>query len=214
MMPIAAALRSSSPTKPFDVIIVDDASKSNLTYAPLLFCANKVILMSDEKQTVPTPLKLPKQGFAKLKATYLSSAQFPFPSHLNLIDESTSLYDLGKYMANSRVQLHEHWRCRPDIIGFSNKFCYDDKLVPQRTYSKAKLPQLVTYHVMCDDNWLSNKQEQQIHINLHEATHIVALIKACLSRAEYSDTPLSIGIIVLNPADIAAQQVLWIQNLL
>lgn len=213
MMPIAAALRSSSPTKPFDVIIVDDASKSNLTYAPLLFCANKVILMSDEKQTVPTPLKLPKQGLAKLKATYLSSAQFLFPLHLNLIDEGTSLYDLGKYMANSRVQLHEHWRSRPDIIGFSNKFCYDNKLVPQRTYSKAKLPQLVTYHVMCDDNRQDNEQEQKIHINLHEATHIVALIKACLSRAEYSDTPLSIGIIVLNTADIAAPQVSWIQNL-
>ena len=88
------------------------------------------------------------------------------------------------------LMLKEHFRCVPDIIGYSNWLSYDGKIMPLRAASDSNLlPAVVNYRV--DDGARNGKQK----INQSEAKAIVALIRACIEQPEYKNK--TIGVISL-----------------
>lgn len=98
--------------------------------------------------------------------------------------------------------LREHFRCVPEIIGYSNKTSYDFKIKPLRESSASKLkPAVINYRVN------GQRNDKKKKINEIEAETIVSLIKACLELEEYENA--SFGVISL----LGDEQVELIQKL-
>ena len=74
----------------------------------------------------------------------------------------------------------EHFRCVPEIIGYSNWLSYDNKIKPLREASSSNLlPAVVNYRVDGHRGGTSK-------INQVEAKTIVALVQSCMEQPEYS----------------------------
>ena len=77
--------------------------------------------------------------------------------------------------------LHEHFRCVPEIIGFSNMLSYEYQIKPLREASSSNLlPAVVNYRVDAGQRDGKNK------VNIPEAKAVVALMRACMEQPEYS----------------------------
>jgi hypothetical protein len=76
--------------------------------------------------------------------------------------------------------LREHFRCVPDIIGYSNKLSYDYKIKPLRDSSNSIVtPPVVSFRVD------GGQREGKRKINSKEAETVVALMMACMEQKEY-----------------------------
>src|SRR5699024_4249864 len=105
----------------------------------------------------------------------------------HLYDAKTSIYDIAATTFQP-LMLHEHFRCVPEIIGFSNWLSYDFKIKPLRDCSNnVLLPAVVNYRVA--------NGERIGKTNPNEAKAIVALLKACMEQPEYAGK--SFGVISL-----------------
>ena len=77
--------------------------------------------------------------------------------------------------------LREHFRCVPQIIGFSNMLSYDDQIKPLREAgSSILLPAVVNYRVA------DGCREDKRKVNPAEARAIVALMLGCMAQPEYA----------------------------
>ena len=87
------------------------------------------------------------------------------------------------------LMLKEHFRCVPEIIGYSNKTSYDLKIKPLRESGSSNLkPAVINYKV-------PGMRDEKRKINELEAKTVVSLIKACMEMKEYADS--SFGVISL-----------------
>ncbi|MDX6333969.1 MAG: hypothetical protein QOG05_1309 [Streptosporangiaceae bacterium] len=130
IMPTARALTSFRPEAdpPFDVLIVDEASQIGLTALPLLALARKTIVVGDDKQTSPENVGLDRQQVFDLLDEHLARV----PKYRTLFDPDNSLYDIAFQKFPGVVMLTEHFRCLPQIIGFSNAHAYSGRIIPLR----------------------------------------------------------------------------------
>jgi very-short-patch-repair endonuclease len=111
----------------FDLVIVDEASQSNITALPAILRGKKVLIVGDDKQVSPTVIGIEERQIIQLRETYLKG--HPLRDQL---EPSTSLYDLAKMAFPGKViMLREHFRCVEPIIRFSSQF-YGGKLLPLR----------------------------------------------------------------------------------
>ncbi|MBQ8682275.1 MAG: DUF559 domain-containing protein [Selenomonadales bacterium] len=98
--------------------------------------------------------------------------------------------------------LREHFRCVPEIIGFSNMLSYDYKIKPLRDSSNnILLPAVVNYRV-------ADGKRECGKTNPNEAKAIVALMQACIQQPEYADK--TFGVISL----LGDEQVRLIQQII
>ena len=82
--------------------------------------------------------------------------------------------------------LREHFRCVPEIIGFSNMLSYDYNIKPLRDASSSiLLPAVVNYRVA------DGQRMGRLKTNPKEAEAIVALMKACMEQDEYKGWAMS-----------------------
>jgi very-short-patch-repair endonuclease len=130
IMPTARALNSFRPEihPPFDVLIVDEASQIGLDAVPLLALARKTIVVGDDKQTSPENVGLNRQQVFDLLDEHLAV----IPKYRTLFDPDNSLYDIAFQKFPGVVMLTEHFRCLPQIIGFSNTHAYNNRIIPLR----------------------------------------------------------------------------------
>ncbi len=130
IMPTARALTSFRPESkpPFDVLIVDESSQIGLDALPLLALARKTIVVGDDKQTSPENVGLNRQQVFDLLDEHLAV----IPKYRTLFDPDNSLYDIAFQKFPGVVMLTEHFRCLPQIIGFSNTHAYNNRIVPLR----------------------------------------------------------------------------------
>jgi hypothetical protein len=112
--------------KLFDLVVVDEATQCKVDDAlPLLYRAEKLMVVGDSKQTV-----LAKDSVID---DYLFNA-FDLNEHLRLTQAhgikggGSHIFGLVKAIKQAAVMLEEHYRCPPDIISFSNEYVYDSKL--------------------------------------------------------------------------------------
>lgn len=176
IMPINRALESLNPKENcFDIIIIDEASQSDISSLAILYMGKKLIIVGDDKQVSPMAVGVEIDKMNSLQQMYI---QDKIPNS-HLYDAKTSIYDIAKTTFQP-LMLREHFRCVPEIIGFSNMLSYDYKIKPLRDASNNTiLPAVVNYRVAAGKR-LNNKT------NPNEAKTIVALMQACIQQPEYA----------------------------
>ena len=192
IMPIYKAMDNLNPAvNSFDIIIVDEASQSDISSLAVLYMGKKLIIVGDDKQVSPMAVGVDATMMTNLRDMYLSK---DIPNNL-LYDATTSIYDIAM-TTYQPLMLKEHFRCVPDIINYSNWTSYDGKITPLRAASDSDLlPAVINYRV---DGGIRNGKQK---INESEAKAIVALIRACIEQPEYKNK--TIGVISLLGADQA-----------
>ena len=176
IMPIGKALESLNPKQnKFDIIIIDEASQSDISSLAILYMGKKLIIVGDDKQVSPMAVGVQLDKMNSLKDMYITG-KIP---NAHLYDAKTSIYDIAATTFQP-LMLCEHFRCVPEIIGFSNYLSYDFKIKPLRDCSNSVLlPAVVNYRV--EDGERIGKT------NPNEAKTIVALMKACMAQPEYAN---------------------------
>jgi len=176
----------------FDLVIMDEASQSDIKEVTALLRGRKILVVGDDKQVSPTAAFIDNAKIDRLERTFLTNQPFK-----TLLLPGASLYDLAKVMFPDKfVMLREHFRCVEPIIQFSTQF-YTEALVPLRipTAHERIDPPLVDIYVP-DGRRTGDK------INLREAQVIVAEVLRIiespgLSRIGDGDRWRSIGVISL-----------------
>lgn len=184
IMPINKALESLDPrANRFDVIIIDEASQSDVSSLAILYMGKKLLIVGDDRQVSPMAVGVEDKKISALQEQYIKD-KIP---NAHLYTAKTSIYDIAKTTFQP-LMLREHFRCVPEIIGFSNMLSYDGKIKPLRDASNSVLlPPVVNYRV-------SNGQRDG-KTNPQEAKTIVALMQACFEQSEYDGK--SFGVISL-----------------
>ena len=184
IMPINKALESLDPRfNKFDIIIIDEASQSDVSSLAILYMGKKLIIVGDDRQVSPMAVGVENKKISSLQEQYIKD-KIP---NAHLYTAKTSIYDIAKTTFQP-LMLREHFRCVPEIIGFSNMLSYDGKIKPLRDASNSiLLPAVVNYRVAdgCKDGKTNRK----------EAETIVALMQACFEQPEYAG--MSFGVISL-----------------
>ncbi len=177
IMPIGTALDSLDPrTNRFDILIVDEASQSDVSALSIAYMAKKVIIVGDDKQVSPMAVGVEDDKTKALADMYIKGR---IPND-HLYGPKTSLYDIAATTFQP-LMLREHFRCMPSIIEFSNKLSYDFKIKPLRDPGSSKLLPCVVSHRVLD-----GERENPKKVNRREAVEIVSLVMACLEQPEYS----------------------------
>lgn len=198
IMPINRALESLNPKENcFDIIIIDEASQSDMSSLAILYMGKKLIIVGDDKQVSPMAVGVDIDKVKSLQQMYI---QDKIPN-AHLYDAKTSIYDIAKTTFQP-LMLREHFRCVPEIIGFSNMLSYDYKIKPLRDASNSTLlPAVVNYRV-------ADGKREHSKTNTNEAKAIVALMQACIEQPEYAGR--SFGVISL----LGEEQVKVVQRLI
>jgi len=186
-MPLYRVFESVTPAPGiFDVVIVDEASQCGPESLLLFYLAKKIIIVGDDKQISPSNIGIDKDQAKSLLAQHLGGIDLA-----ETFDVDSSLFDHGQVRLGKRITLHEHFRCMPEIIRFSNDLCYKGALVPLRQYPPKRLAPFVARRI------LDGKREggSTSAKNQAEAEAIVDAIAACCADPMYKDK--SMGVISL-----------------
>lgn len=177
IMPISKVFESYTPGKNFfDVVIVDEASQSDISALAITYLGKKIIIVGDDKQVSPSGIGVELNQMLHLAEGTIKDRIRSWELYAS---PTTSLYDIVS-IAYSDLMLREHFRCVPDIIGYSNRLSYEYKIKPLRDTSDCLLlPAVINYRV---NNGHRNGERKQ---NDAEARTIIALLKACMERKEY-----------------------------
>ena len=182
----------------FDLVIVDEASQSDISALPALVRGKKVLVVGDDKQVSPTAAFVEERQLLQLKHNFLQSQPFA-----PLMLPGGSLYDLANAIfPGRRIMLHEHFRCVEPIIRFSMRF-YTEPIVPLRIPKPSERldPPLV-------DVYLPHGRKNRSQINIVEAEAIVDEIEIIVN--DPVNEGRTIGVISL----IGSKQAHQIQTLL
>ena len=127
-----------------DLVILDEASQSDITELPALLRGKKILVVGDDRQVSPTAPFVTHEKIEQLVHHFLKDAPFK-----NLMRPGDSLYDLMRAVfPDDRLMLKEHFRCVEPIVRFSMQF-YQEELVPLRIPTAAERldPPLVDIYV-------------------------------------------------------------------
>lgn len=193
LMPVGE-VASDVPAEPdtFDVVIVDEASQVTIDSTFLLWLAPRAIIVGDDQQCSPgvPPKKLP--AYWRMANAYLRE----MPEHLRQgFGPDSNLYELMSTHLVRVVRLVEHFRCMPEIIGWSSDEFYQGRLLPLRQFGAERLDPLVVIPV-------HNADVDGVGASLcnrTEAAMIVDHVKKLTENPRYQDK--SIGVIVMFGAD-------------
>ncbi|MFI6827538.1 AAA domain-containing protein [Kribbella sp. NPDC050241] len=169
----------------FDVVIVDEASQSGPEGLLLSWLAPRMVVVGDDKQVSPSNVGLDLEAVFTLLDSYLGPLE-----HRSLYGPRSSFFDQAVGMSGSRIMLREHFRCMPEIIGFSNDLCYRGELVPLRQYGAERLPPLRTTYI--NGAVVSGSRD---YVNEREADEIVSQIEKCCADPAYDGKTM--GVITL-----------------
>jgi very-short-patch-repair endonuclease len=184
VMPLYRVFESVTPAPGiFDVVIVDEASQCGPESLLLFYLAKKIIVVGDDKQISPSNIGIDKDQAKTLLAQHLDGIDLA-----ETFDVDSSLFDHGQVRLGKRITLHEHFRCMPEIIRFSNDLCYKGALVPLRQYPPKRLAPFVARQVP------DGKREggPTSAKNQAEAEAIVDAIAACCADPMYKDKTMGV----------------------
>ncbi|MFZ3351461.1 MAG: AAA domain-containing protein [Xanthobacteraceae bacterium] len=175
-----------------DLVIIDEASQSDVTELPALLRGKKILVVGDDRQVSPTAPFVTQEKIGQLRHHYLGD--MPFKS---LLEPGESIYDLMRAVfPNERLMLKEHFRCVEPIIRFSMQF-YPEKMLPLRIPEAHERldPPLIDIYAPHGTRGRRKK------INGVEADIIVEEIAAFTARPEMRER--TIGVISLVGAEQA-----------
>ena len=181
----------------FDLVIIDEASQSDISALPAILRAKKLLIVGDDKQVSPTAAFVAEEKILQLKHNFLRGQPFA-----ELLLPGVSIYDLANAVFPSqRIMLTEHFRCVEPIIRFSMHF-YTEQLIPLRLpkASERLNPPLIDVYV---PNGIRDERKKT---NEAEIDAIVSEIKTITADRQFKGR--TIGVISL----IGAQQARAIQD--
>jgi very-short-patch-repair endonuclease len=112
----------------FDLVIIDEASQSDIWALPALLRGKKVLVVGDHKQVSPSAVGTAEEKIKELVSRFLTNQP-----HGSEMTPDKSIYDLARVVfAGNSVMLKEHFRCVPAIIEFSNREFYQGDIRPLR----------------------------------------------------------------------------------
>lgn len=104
----------------FDLVIVDEASQSDIGALPALLRGQKLLVVGDHKQVSPSAVGIAEERVRELVTRFLDDQ--PYGSEMTL---DKSIYDLARVIfAGNSVMLKEHFRSISAIIEYSNREFY------------------------------------------------------------------------------------------
>ncbi|MHB0889999.1 AAA domain-containing protein [Streptomyces sundarbansensis] len=146
VMPISQVAEMVAPKRDaFDVVIVDEASQAGIGRAVPAVARSPRDCPRRPNQCAP-----PVSGMGRLQAIQdrlLSHLPDMPPMLRQLYTPATNLYQLLSTFFPKVIPLEEHFRCMPEIIGWSSRTFYNDKLQPLRQFGGERLDPLVTHFV-------------------------------------------------------------------
>ncbi len=190
IMPLPLVVETIQPDPDcFDVVIVDEASQMRVDSAFLLWLAPHVIVVGDDQQCTPSMI-----SYGELKPIHDRIDQhLPDlrPAFLDDFAPTSNLYALLRARFPDVVLLTDHYRCMPEIIGWSSKQFYRDNLVPLRQFGAERLDPLQVVNV---EGGHVEGVEHRIR-NEPEAKQIVDTLGRLFADPHYSNK--TFGVIVL-----------------
>jgi len=166
----------------FDLVIVDEASQSDLWALPAILRGKKILVVGDDKQVSPDGGFIDSQHIQELRDRFLMD--HPFKEEMT---PEKSLYDLAaRVFAAHQVMLREHFRCVPPIIAYSNRVFYNKAIQPLRIPKSTERidPPLVDVYV--EGGLRRNKY------NREEAEFIANEIAALLADERFAGRTLGV----------------------
>ena len=171
----------------FDLLVIDEASQSDLAALPSLLRAKKVLIVGDDKQVSPEGIGLEEEKIRSLMSRFLGNQVETYRAQMS---PERSIYDLFKVVfARSTVMLKEHFRCVGPIIEYSKREFYNHELRPLRVPKASERLDPPLIDVLVQDG------HRRGDVNLPEARFIVNEIKKIV--ADPKMTGRSIGIVSL-----------------
>ncbi len=172
----------------FDTIIVDEASQCGIEALPLFFLGKNILIVGDDKQISPEASFIKQAPIQNHMDTYLAGFNFAAS-----FDVTRSLYDHAERLfVSNRIVLREHFRCMPEIIGFSNKYFYQvAPMIPLKQYLPDRLEPVKSVHVSSG----YREGDGQKVINRPEAEALVRQLVICCGDERYNGK--TFGVIVL-----------------
>jgi very-short-patch-repair endonuclease len=171
----------------FDLVIIDEASQSDLTALPALLRAKKVLVVGDDKQVSPEGVGLEEEKVRNLMSRFLGEQVETYRPQM---DPSRSIYDLFKVVfATNSVMLKEHFRCVPPIIEYSKREFYNHELRPLRLPKVSERLDPPLIDVFVEDGYRKGD------LNLPELRFIVDEIKGIVADPRIGSR--SIGVVSL-----------------
>jgi very-short-patch-repair endonuclease len=183
IMPLTRVAETFDPrSTTFDVVVIDEASQSDMLALIALYLGKQIVIVGDHEQVSPDAVGQNLEPVQRLIDQYLAG----IPNG-HLYDGRRSIYDAGMEAFGGVVQLREHFRCVPDIIEFSNRLSYSGTILPLRDASRVtRRPFVVAQRVDGLRRGYTNQQE---------AEFIASAILACCELPEYDGA--TFGVIVL-----------------
>lgn len=175
----------------FDLVIVDEASQSDLWALLPVLRGKKILVVGDDKQVSPDGGFISAEHVQEMRERYLFDQPFK-----EMFTPEKSLYDIAAAVfAAHKVMLREHFRCVPPIIAYSNRF-YDGSIQPLRipTATERLDPPLVDIYV--PDGTRSARDT-----NMLEAKAVVEEIEAIVANPKMAGRTL--GVVSLQSIDQA-----------
>lgn len=172
----------------FDLVIIDEASQSDLSAIPAILRGKKVLVVGDDKQISPDTVGIEIDKVQALKIQYLSK-NIP-EDFRNSIDPSRSVYDLFNVVyANSKLMLKEHFRCHSAIIEYSKANFYNHEIKPLRIPKPSERLSPPLIDVFIPDGYRGG------NINAAECDFIISEIKKLVIDSSFEKR--TIGIVTL-----------------
>ncbi len=169
----------------FDLVVIDEASQSDIWALPALLRGQKVLVVGDHKQVSPSAVGAAEEKIKELISRFLNNQP-----HGAQMTPDKSIYDLARVVfAGNSVMLKEHFRCVPAIIEFSNREFYQGDIRPLRVpKANERLdPPLVDVFVKGGN--------RRGDVNEPEAKAIVDEIETILADSQFDGR--SIGVVTL-----------------
>ena len=182
IMPLNKVFDTLNPVEnKFDIVIIDEASQSDISSLILLYMAKKIIIVGDDKQVSPSDVGVNIDKINMFRRKYIKGKV----ANDDLYGIRASLYSIVSTTFQP-ISLREHFRSVPEIIGYSNKTSYDNQILPLRDSNSTILkPAIIDYKV-------NGKRDEKSKINRVEAETIVSLIEACLAMKEYKNSTFGV----------------------
>lgn len=156
----------------FDLVIVDEASQSDLWALPAILRGKKVLVVGDHKQVSPDAGFIAAQRIQELKQRFLADQPYR--------DEMTpekSLYELAvRVYSAANIMLREHFRCVPPIIAYSNRAHYGGQIQSIRIPNASERidPPLVDIYVPNGERDKRDRNEMEAQAIAEEVAALIA----------------------------------------
>jgi len=182
IMPLNKVFDTLNPVEnKFDIVIIDEASQSDISSLILLYMAKKIIIVGDDKQVSPSDVGVNIDKINMFRRKYIKGKVV----NDDLYGIRASLYSIVSTTFQP-ISLREHFRSVPEIIGYSNRTSYDNQILPLRDSNSSILkPAIIDYKV-------NGRRDEKSKINRIEAETIVSLIEACLTMKEYKNSTFGV----------------------